>query len=71
MTSLPCAVRRSWTASPMPRWSWQKDCVYSTDSTAQVRFTFSCLSANEVAGCDLLVPGDDPAIVKEGMLNDL
>ena len=48
-----------------------KDCVYSTDSTAQVRFTFSCLSANEVAGCDLLVPGDDPAIVKEGMLNDL
>ncbi len=25
-----------------------KDCVYSTDSTAQVRFTFSCLSANEV-----------------------
>lgn len=48
-----------------------KDCVYSTDSTAQVRFTFSCLSANEVAGCDLLVPGDDPTIVKEGMLNDL
>ena len=48
-----------------------KDCVYSTDSTAQVRFTFSCLSANEVVGCDLLVPGDDPAIVKEGMLNDL
>lgn len=48
-----------------------KDCVYSTDSTAQVRFTFSCLSANEVAGCDLLVPGDDPAIIKEGMLNDL
>ena len=43
-----------------------KDCVYSTDSTAQVRFTFSCLSANEVAGCDLLVPGDDPAIIKEG-----
>ena len=43
-----------------------KDCVYSTDSTAQVRFTFSCLSANEVAGCDLLVPGDDPTIVKEG-----
>ena len=48
-----------------------KDCVYSTDSTAQVHFTFSCLSANEVVGCDLLVPGDDPAIVKEGMLNDL
>ena len=48
-----------------------KDCVYSTDSTAQVRFTFSCLSANEVAGCDLLVPGDDPTIIKEGMLNDL
>ena len=48
-----------------------KDCVYSTDSTAQVRFTFSCLSANEVVGCDLLVPGDDPAIVKEGTLNDL
>ena len=48
-----------------------KDCGYSTDSTAQVRFTFSCLSANEVAGCDLLVPGDDPAIIKEGMLNDL
>ncbi len=48
-----------------------KDCVYSTDSTAQVRFTFSCLSANEVAGCDLLVPGDTPTIIKEGMLNDL
>ena len=48
-----------------------KDCVYSTDSTAQVRFTFSCLSANEVAGCDLLVPGDAPTIIKEGMLNDL
>ena len=48
-----------------------KDCVYSTDSTSQVRFTFSCLSANEVAGCDLLVPGNDPTIVKEGMLNDL
>lgn len=48
-----------------------KDLIYSTDSTAQERFTFSCLSANEVAGCDLLVPGDDPTIVKEGMLNDL
>ena len=48
-----------------------KDLVYSTDSTAQERFTFSCLSANEVAGCDLLVPGNDPTIVKEGMLNDL
>ena len=31
----------------------------------------NCLSANEVAGCDLLVPGDDPTIIKEGMLNDL
>ena len=48
-----------------------KNLVYSTDSTAQERFTFSCLSANEVAGCDLLVPGNDPTIVKEGMLNDL
>ena len=25
-----------------------KDCVYSTDSTSQVKYTFSCLSANEI-----------------------
>ena len=48
-----------------------KDCLYSTDSRAQVRFTVSCLSANEIAGCDILVVGNDPAIVKEGMLNGL
>lgn len=48
-----------------------KDCVYSTNSIAQVKFTFSCLSANEIVGCDLLVVGNDPTIVKEGMLNGL
>ena len=48
-----------------------KDCIYSTDSTAQVKYTFSCLSANEFAGCDLLLLLDDPTIVKEGTLNGL
>ena len=48
-----------------------KDCVYSTNSIAQVKFTFSCLSANEIVGCDLLVVGNDPTIVKEGILNGL
>ena len=48
-----------------------KDCVYSTDSTAQENYTFSCLSANEIVGCDLLMPLNDPTIVKEGMLNGL
>lgn len=48
-----------------------KDCVYSTDCLAQVTYTFSCLSANEFAGIDLFVIGNDPTIVKEGMLNEL
>ena len=48
-----------------------KDCVYSTDSTSQVKYTFSCLSANEIVSCDLLLLLDDPTIVKEGTLNGL
>ena len=48
-----------------------KDCVYETDSTSQVKYTFSCLSANEIVGCDLLLLLDDPTIVKEGTLNGL
>lgn len=48
-----------------------KDCVYSTDCRAQVTYTFSCLSANEFAGIDLFVVGNNPTIVKEGMLNEL
>ena len=48
-----------------------KDCVYSTDSTAQVKYAFSCLSANEIAGCDLLLLVDNPTIVKEDTLNGL
>lgn len=48
-----------------------KDCVYSTDSTAQEKYTFSCLSANDIVGCDLLMPLNDPTIVKEGALNGL
>lgn len=48
-----------------------KDCVYETDSTSQIKYTFDCKSANEIVGCDLLVVGNDPTIVKEGMLNGL
>lgn len=48
-----------------------KECVYSTDCRAQVTYTFSCLSANEFAGVDLFVIGNNPTIVKEGMLNGL
>lgn len=48
-----------------------KDCVYETDSTSQVKYTFDCKSANEIVGCDLLMPLNDPTIVKEGTLNGL
>lgn len=34
-------------------------------------FSATCLSANEIAGCDLLVLGNDPQITKEGMINGL
>ena len=48
-----------------------KDCVYETDSTSQVKYTFDCKSANEIVGCDMLMPLNDPTIVKEGTLNGL
>ena len=48
-----------------------RNCVYSTDCRAQATYTVSCLSANEFAGVDLFVVGNDPTIIKEGMLNGL
>ena len=48
-----------------------KDCVYETDSTSQIKYTFDCKSANEIVDCDLLMPLNDPTIVKEGTLNGL
>ena len=32
-----------------------KDCVNSTDSTSQVKYTFICLSANDIVSCSLLL----------------
>lgn len=49
-----------------------EDCIYYTWSKSTgTSFSATCLSANEIAGCDLLVLGNDPQITKEGMLNGL
>lgn len=48
------------------------DCIYDTWSKSTgTSFSATCLSANEIAGCDLLVLGNDPQITKEGMINGL
>ena len=49
-----------------------EDCIYDTWSKSTgTSFSATCLSANEIAGCDLLVIGNDPQITKEGMINGL
>ena len=49
-----------------------EDCIYYTWSKSTgTSFSATCLSANEIAGCDLLVLGNDPQITKEGMINGL
>lgn len=49
-----------------------EDCIYDTWSKSTgTSFSATCLSANEIAGCDLLVLGNDPQIMKEGMINGL
>lgn len=42
-----------------------------SDENGTESYSISCLSANWVAGVDLLMAGDDGTIVKEGMINDL
>ncbi|MFR7742404.1 MAG: hypothetical protein ACLU3I_03220 [Acutalibacteraceae bacterium] len=72
MALSPTGIRSSWRGSPTARSSrWKTASIIRWSKSTGTSFSATCLSANEIAGCDLLVIGNDPQITKEGMINGL